>query len=414
MKFKEIVEYVGVNNYPEKFEEAFLNLTDEKTDFCDKNEIQKYDEEYGVLGKYKDIILKGAADILEDEKLYLYGRTILEYAKTSTHDEIRCVPLPEFDGTIKRDVFPMLIILTFVPGCISFYKERGYDEEIISKALKKMSLSMEGAEKTTGTARLIPLYYNWDFLYIFGEIFEHDGFQYQFKKFYGGAMLLTNKSTNENVIMMRENSFHRSGLVLGSVGAEDKEGSFDADFLESDEAFCGHLVLNGKVSPQKTICKKSEWDCVLKPGDMALAVHIPKDADVSHEAVLRSFNASFKVARDLFPEHNPKYIVCYSWLLDPTLEDLMGSESRLVGFGNEFLKFPVMSNGTEYKHFVFRGYEGATETLPEDTSLRRKIKKHLLSDKYIYYTAGVYIENNYENWKNNCNSKKYETNKKIS
>lgn len=390
MQFKEIAEYVGVSQYPEAFETAFETQNQMATNFCDLNEILKYEEAYSVAGVYAELAVQAAQELLQDEKLYLYGKTICAYAKHSTHEEIRCVPLPAFDGSTKRDLFSLLILYTFIPESVAFYKNRGFTDTDIKNAYKSISGCIAGEEKVTGSARLTPLYYNWTMLYVYGEVYQYDRFIYQFKKFTGGAILLKNRQTGDWLPMMTEHTFHKSGLVLGSAGAEDTDGAFEAEFEETETAFCGHPVYNGRVSPERIVCSKDLWECVLKPGDITLSVHIPKGTDITPAAVNRSFSGSFAIGRSLFPEHAPNFIVCYSWLLDPSLEDLLGENSRIVGFGKAFVRFPVMSQGTEYKHFVFRGHEGPAETLPEDTSLQRKIKQRLLSGGHVHYTAGIY------------------------
>lgn len=390
MTFREIAESVGVYEYPEAFETAFEELDHTETNFCDMEEIRECEEKYSIARGFAALALQAAEEILQDENLFLYGKTICVYAKTSTHEEIRCVPLPEFDGTVKRDLFSLMLMYTFIPESVAFYKNHGFTDAEIRNIYEPISRCIAGLEELTGSPKLNPLYYNWTMLYVYGEIFLHDGFQYQFKKFTGGAIILKNRRTGQWLPMMAEGTFHKSGLVLGSAGAEDPEGSFAADFSETETAFCGHPVYNGKVSGERIVCSKDVWECILRPGDMALSVHIPKNTDITPAAIQRSFSGSFAIGKSLFPEHNPQFIICYSWLLDPTLTELLGEDSRIAGFGNAFARFPMKSQGSEFMHFVFRGYEGPAETLPEDTSLRRKIKQRLLAGEYIYATAGVF------------------------
>jgi len=372
----------------------YSNILDKDTDFCNVEQIVKLDNAYEFLGNYRDLVINGANGILNNEKLFIYGKTVCEYVKLSTTVEARCIPLPKLDGTIEKDVFAALVMITLIPDAVELYKKRGYSVSKMKAYLGGIDKSMATVEKNTGRPAMTDVYYNWTLLYFFGEIFECGSFEFQLTEFNDGAIILKNKDTGEFISMMTEGKFHKSGLVLGSIGAESEEGSFEADFFEDEEVFIGNLVNCGKVSPEKTKCNKADWERVLSQKEYVLAVHIPKDADISHQVVTRDFEAALKLAKKEFPNYELKFIVCYSWLLDPTLESLLGSDSRLVGFGKEFLRFPVMSNGTEYKMFVFPSHNGETETLPEDTSLQRKIKELLLSDGYIYYTGGVCTEIN--------------------
>lgn len=180
--------------------------------------------------------------------------------------------------------------------------------------------------------------------------------------------------------------------MLGSAGAEDPEGSFDADFQEDEKAFYGHLAVGGKASAERTVCAKAEWECILRPGDEVLGVHIPRKTDLSPEAVLRSFRGSLAFGKGLFPERAPKGLVCTTWLLSADLYEILPADSKILGFSDLFLRIPIKSNGMGLMEFVFPGHEGPLETLPETTSLQRKIKARMLSGGFVHAAAGVFID----------------------
>ncbi|MBQ5746864.1 MAG: hypothetical protein IIV81_02885, partial [Clostridia bacterium] len=295
-------------------------------------------------------------------------------------------------GSLERDFFGVFIIFSLLPESVSFYRSHGYTEEEIVTAYSGLkSYIKRGETGSVGRPYLSMSLFNWTLIYIFGEMFNHDAFNYQFREFYGGAIILKNKETGEYIPMMLENRFHKNGQVLGSAGATDEEGSFDAEFEETDEAFVGHLVIRGRVSSDLSECKKAEWECVLRPGDEVMAVHIPKGTDLAREEFIRSFKGSFEVAKKKFPERNPKFLVCFSWLMDTTLAELMES-SKIAGFGNAFLRYLLLSDGKEFRHWVFPKCGEDNKKLPEDTSLQRKLKTLTLAGGYIYYTAGVCTE----------------------
>jgi len=392
MEFKEIANALGIETYPEKFEEIYNNLKDEKTNFCDVEEIEKYDKEYSILADYSEVVIKGAKEVLENKELYLYGRVICEYKKVSTTFETRHVPLPVLDGSVARDVFGVLVIFAFLPESVLYYRNHGFSEEEIKKFYAGLKGCIRKCSESVGRPCLSMSRFNWTLIYIFGEMFNYDAFNYQFREFYGGAIVLKNKTTEEFAIMMIENKFHRNGRILGSAGAMDEEDSFEADFKETDEAFIGRLVVKGIVSSDISELKKSEWECVLSPGDEVMAVHIPAGTNLAHEEFIRSFKGSFEFAKKKFPERDPKFLVCFSWLMDPTLAEIMDPKSKIVGFNNAFMKYPLESSGREFRHWVFPEGGMDNKKLPEDTSLQRRLKALTLAGGYIYYTAGVCTE----------------------
>jgi len=391
MDFESIIQQLGICKYTDKFRDCYQQLPEE-TNFCDVAEIVKFNEEYEILGKYTDLVMKAAEEIRKDEALFLYGKIWQQYRKVSTNQEFRDVLLPAFDGSVGRDMYGVLIMFMLMPESVRFYKEHGFSREQIKAAYATIPNCLGIVERNNGIPRSNQLYFSWSMLYIYGEIFHYDGFNYNFRKFYDNLIILKNKQTNQCVSMMTKGTFHKNGLVLGSAGAEDPEGSFEADFQEDEHAFRGHLAVDGKVSAERTVCSKAEWECILQPGDEVLGAHIPRNTDLSPEAVLRSFRGSLAFGKELFPERAPKGLVCSSWLLSADLDEMLPAESKILGFSHLFLRSPIKSNGKDLMEFVFPGHEGALETLPETTSLQRKIKARMLSGGFVLGAAGVFLD----------------------
>lgn len=392
MKFAEIAERVGVSTYPEKFDKVYESGFWKDTAFCSEQLFEKYQGEYDFCGEYQEVVREGLREIKEDSDLYTYGSVICEYIKTSTSFEARHVPMPPIDETRKRDMFAVLVMLTLFPMCEELYLSHGYTKAAIQPVLRKVYGTLNNHNNDFGRPAMTMGMYNWYLIFIYAEMFDHDCFNYQFRAFYGGAIILKNKKTGEFVPMMIENTFHRNGLVLGSGGADDAEGSFTAQYQETDDAYIGNLVYYGRVEKDPTVCRKSEWECVLRPDDEVLAVHIPRGTDISHDKFIKSFQGGVAYAKKTFPERKIKFLVCFSWMMDPDLRKLLPPESKLMGFKNAFVSYPLMSTGSEAKHWVFPGCKCEISELPEETSLQRNLKKMMLGGDFLHYTAGVCTE----------------------
>ena len=78
-------------------------------------------------------------------------------------------------------------------------------------------------------------------------------------------------------------------------------------------------------------------------------------------------------------------------MLDPKLAEILGPSSRITGFINQYLKYPIKSNGQELFNFVFPGDFDSYESLPEDTSLQRKLKAMYINGEFIHAHAGFVI-----------------------
>lgn len=137
-----------------------------------------------------------------------------------------------------------------------------------------------------------------------------------------------------------------------------------------------------------------EYERKLREDIRVNAVHIPTDADFSDEALDRSFASARCLIREKFPEYGDAKITCESWLLGKNLEEMLPENSRILKFQKRFDIFPSRVPGTDYLKFIFhrddcRNYE----TLPENTSLQRRIKEKLLRGEGIECGFGILKEN---------------------
>ena len=128
---------------------------------------------------------------------------------------------------------------------------------------------------------------------------------------------------------------------------------------------------------------------MLDEGDGFAGVHIPRGADLTDEKITESFKLALEKARKYYPEFSAKAVCCSSWMLDPSLEEILGEKSKITGFVRRFVKYPMKSNEKSIFGFVFPKIFSSYASLPEDTTLRRKLKERYLRGEYIHTFSGV-------------------------
>ncbi len=110
----------------------------------------------------------------------------------------------------------------------------------------------------------------------------------------------------------------------------------------------------------------------LAPNTPVLNVHIPVGADLRPERISDSFNR----ARDFFKKHFPQKklqaFVCYSWLLYPRMQTLLGGGSNIGSFYRRFEIIGECNDAEQALENLF----GVTSlqcknVLPQETSLQR-------------------------------------------
>lgn len=115
--------------------------------------------------------------------------------------------------------------------------------------------------------------------------------------------------------------------------------------------------------------------------DKEIAVHIPSDANLEKESVMQSLKDFFEFRKSYFSEWENVKLTCDSCMLMPELKELLGEDSNIVAFQNLFEITNLNYDARWFMDWIFPGYENVNESLPEGTTLQRRIKKHLLDGK---------------------------------
>ncbi len=394
MKIKELATRLGIEEYPEAFEKIYNSVDLKSTEHCDISSFEKLEAEYNVFGDFYPALIDGINELAEKPDLLAWCNIACEYLKGDiSAEEARATPMPVSDGSPAGDMLMMAVLASMLPRAVKKYKEHGLSHDETAFNLHSFYICMNLVKMLTGRPGINRLYFGWLMHYALCYIFNYKSLNFEMKKFNQPAILLKKKDCEEFAVMMTEGRFHRSGQILGSAGYTDEDGAFDAEFSETDTAFTGHLSSErGYVSSELTALSKNEWECAVREGDSIISLHIPRNTDLSYEALLATYKGGLDMLKRCFPEHKAKYLFCYSWIIDSRLRDLLGEKSKVVGFGDTFRRFPVNNTGREGKGFIFFGSCCPDEELPETTSLQRKVKELYINGGYTYASAGFVTE----------------------
>lgn len=121
-------------------------------------------------------------------------------------------------------------------------------------------------------------------------------------------------------------------------------------------------------------------------------IHIPSDADFSHNSVQESIKEFFTFRKKYFETWNTIPISCDSWLLSPALKKLLDSESNILRFQKPFKLESVDYDNIWFLGWVYPGYDTADKNLPENTRLQRRMKKYILSGNKVGAAKGYLIQ----------------------
>lgn len=126
-------------------------------------------------------------------------------------------------------------------------------------------------------------------------------------------------------------------------------------------------------------------------GEYAIETHIPQGEALNIDDCLLSFELAKSFFDKYFPEKKPQYFMCDSWLLNPNLEKVLGSESNIVKFMRLWTPFPFKSDDSKQaikRVFGFDFDKSNFINAPENTSLQKNLKKYLMNGGNMDITAG--------------------------
>lgn len=118
------------------------------------------------------------------------------------------------------------------------------------------------------------------------------------------------------------------------------------------------------------------------PDEPFLDVHIPEDGALDPAACDASFAQAPAFFARHFPDEQPRFRACTSWLLDPVLSELLPVGSNIVRFQQRFTLHELREGPSGVFEFVFdrpdldRATRPALAALPRDTRLRAAILEH--------------------------------------
>lgn len=391
-ELRKIADIMGLGEYPVEME-AFYEALEPGIPAADLDLIDSLQKEFDLFGEFYEQVREVAQQLNADPVRSAWVRTATAYAMAGDEVQARKVPTAISDSTPLMDYLPLYILIPQIPKSYAQYKNRGFTDAEMPRIMNNYKAGIRITRDQTGRPGINPLYYSWLTLFTkFRLFYTPDGLQFEVKKLPSTAAFLKHKETGRILPIPVKARVHASGIqLLGSAGYEDEAGAFDAVFSEDAENYYGNPVVDNVIQSTPWKFPKTQWDCIGRPGDNCLGMHIPRKADISLETVKKACASARKIAAERYPEFNIGVINCCSWLLDPKLEELMGSQSKLAGFLNCFVKYPYKDSGKAIFGFVFPKRYESYETLPENTSLQRKLKQLYIDGGYIHSYGGIVV-----------------------
>jgi len=134
-----------------------------------------------------------------------------------------------------------------------------------------------------------------------------------------------------------------------------------------------------------------EFEIKVLDSKNVLSVHIPSNAVMTREGLDASYQWAKKFFAEYYHDFDYEHMYCGTWLLAPMLKELLPEGSKILNFMDDYEIFKTNPDSQGFMRWVYKKTYPDLSSLPEDTSLQRTIKQHLLAGGKIGDASGYYI-----------------------
>lgn len=311
-------------------------------------------------------------------------------------ERITLWPVPDGmtgSGYRLEAVFPAVVLLSGYRRLEAMYLERNVPEEIIVDTLSAVETCMEIYEERYGFKGLGMHYLNWLQYCFNAQLYKIGRLEYEMRIFAHAILVYRHMKDGSVVILSKDGVKYRGdGLVDGTNAITDEMTGWTATLTETEDEIIGYAIHpDGYAVQERKILRRDEWQLVLAPGDMTINVHIPRKGEFTKEVCQESFVRAVQFFETCYPERSFPALTCFSWLMDPQLQQLLAPKSNLVQFQKWYHLFPLRSGDEGLYSFVFMCEKCEVDQLPEKTSLQRKIKRFMQAGGHMHNGGGILL-----------------------
>ena len=349
----------------------------------DKDRISFYHNKYNIFRRWYDDVIAACDALQNDDDLLVFIYTLVAIIENGASVEI--IPMPDRES-IETDHAPLFSLLYFLEDMIDNMERRGFPHQIISDTLYGFDSEMNDYYDRFGRSG-VRTYVGWFLYFIQGEIIRVGRFQMQFWKF--PAKIKVFEKDGDIKILIDGDYVHKKGMLFGSKNQDDESGKIFAEITECENGVTGYPVDEFGNCCMKKITLNGYKE-ILKRGDDIINVHIPSDGSLDYEICEKSYEETLRIVKKCYPEYNFKAFMCWSWLMAKEIRQIMGRDTNITRFSQNYHLYPIVSQGEEVFKFLYN-LPGPVnpEELPEKTSMHVLVKKFLMEGNILYEKCGI-------------------------
>jgi len=385
------------------FDEAYRRASGEAEipEWLTEAFIRKLNDTFHVLPRTFEKVLEALPHVVAVPELCLFANTLYyilatraKYSKAFT-----ALTLPEAPvgsaHTVGYDCVALFPVLAHVMLSWDELVLRGVGEDVATDSLRWIDGFFAEACEKSGKICFPKAYFSLYGVGIYTESLIIGRLRFEPMENVERPVRIFRNEKGNLLPLMENTMIHQSGHILGSYGCEDEAHAYSADFTETDTAYEGYTVdsATGLVIRERIRLSKNEWTPVFSSGVSALKVHIPFGGSLSPASVKDSYLRAKEIYTRCYPQYRFSCFLLVCWMLSPLLKEILSPSSNIVSFAKDYTVFPVKNNALDGFLYVFDIQEKSVsdidiETLPENNSLQRGMKRKAREGKLVYQFGG--------------------------
>ena len=299
-------------------------------------------------------------------------------------------PLPDAIAGVPVKLLGLVVLVAGVDRAILTAAATGLGPEISRASLAFIGQRVREVKEKRGVWGVESL----TFLrgYVRSELFRLGRLTFRVSPFPWSFRVLRHRSNGGTQVFCDSAAeFRRDGLANGTNGLYDADAWLSSPLVVTANEITGVGVDDdgAAISTPLTI-RHADWDEVISPGDLRVEVHVagglPLDAD--------ECAASYRTAMRLLPGRHSCPLAgftCVSWLLDPTLRQLLPERSNILHFAEPYRLLTLPGDDRQAYDLIYGdpNINPASPKAPRTTALQRAIAAHVAGGGTIRAVTGV-------------------------
>ena len=295
-------------------------------------------------------------------KLHSLFSQLLIHERESYEDSLlELWPDPQQTMGNDSSLFYVLVTLSCIPILLERHKKMNIPQDVTQDTCACIGRKCLDYFFFNGKMGVVKWAIYWFRNYLEGTLFCLGRLEYMIKTFDRNSTLYRNRY-GETLLMMRKPL--------------------------SGESF---LIRHDGSPSSKKLPLGASWKEVLKGGDYLLDIHIPGGGKMSMEAIRDSMERALFFFDRHFPEKKTKGFLSISWIFSPDLDAIFDSNSNLIQFRSQVFRFPVETRRVDGHYFLFGTFSKNPADWPENSSVQRRLKKHLMQGGAFRTSGMLYL-----------------------